>query len=295
MFRRKQQQKHQQTTWIKSVRLVALIIVAEGMMPNLLVASFSQHNNPAMLVRHQARMIISSVNDDGDNTSMLAENLASSASGTTSAGGDNDYSFFDEASIYVRAGSGGQGSSTYKKAKKSQNGIPDGGAGGKGGNIVLQLDDSLNTLAGLSRRALRPNAFGGGGGAASSKRLGHIQTSERLLSFRADGGRDGGRMYNNGACGEDCFVRVPPGTVVSYEMEQPQDEREEQEGSGDHHKEEEESDEGAPIEYDLREAGTLTFEEPVLVVARGGRGGDGTATFKGNKGKKRAAPTVSIA
>ena len=120
-------------------------------------------------------------------------------------------------------------------------GIPDGGSGGLGGNIVVTLDPSLNTLAGLNRRALRPNAFGGGGAAASSKRMGHqnkqggggggddfdesncvnsnnFVVRERLFSFRAKDGGAGGRMYDNGRSGEDCEVFVPPGTVVKLEL-----------------------------------------------------------------------------
>mmetsp|Transcript_36840 Transcript_36840/g.41467 ORF Transcript_36840/g.41467 Transcript_36840/m.41467 type:complete len:295 (+) Transcript_36840:28-912(+) len=169
----------------------------------------------------------------------------------TSVDTTGDFSFFDEASIYVRAGSGGQGSSTYKKAKKGANGIPDGGSGGWGGNIVLTLDPSLNTLAGLNRRALRPNAFGGGGAAASSKRMGHqnqqggggggdnddvevddrnsnnFVVRERLFSFRAQDGGAGGRMYDNGRGGEDCEVLVPPGTVVTVELVKEKGEQEE--------------------------------------------------------------------
>jgi GTP-binding protein len=97
-------------------------------------------------------------NDAATSTSATATTTPSSGN---TAGSEGDYSFFDEASIYVRAGSGGQGASTFKKAKRGADGIPDGGTGGIGGNIVLILDDSLNTLAGLSKRALRPNAFGG--------------------------------------------------------------------------------------------------------------------------------------
>ena len=64
------------------------------------------------------------------------------------AAGVNEYSFFDEAIIYVRAGSGGQGASTYKKGKGGQDGPADGGNGGNGGDIMMVVDDSLNTLAG---------------------------------------------------------------------------------------------------------------------------------------------------
>jgi GTP-binding protein len=220
----------------------------------------------------------------------------------------DDYSFFDEASIYVRAGSGGQGSSTYKKAKKGANGIPDGGAGGQGGGIVLVVDESLNTLAGLSKRALRPNAFGGGGGAASSKRLGHSNLRERLLSFTAENGRDGGRMFDNGRGGEDCIVRVPPGTVVSIEMErnttaeawdhewtdeegavEDVEAQEEDPQEEEPQEEEEEEASAGKVLYDLREVGALTFDEPTLLVARGGNGGDGTASRRDNK---RRCPPV---
>jgi GTP-binding protein len=218
---------------------------------------------------------------------------------TAPRGAEDDYSFFDEASIYVRAGSGGQGSSTYKKAKKGANGIPDGGAGGQGGAIVLVVDESLNTLAGLSKRALRPNAFGGGGGAASSKRLGHSNVRERLLSFTAENGRDGGRMFDNGRCGEECIVRVPPGTVVSIETERNttadawdhewDDEGGAMEGAvEDAEGEEAEEELAGPVVYDLHEVGALTLDEPNLVVARGGAGGDGTASRRDNK--KRSGP-----
>jgi len=213
-------------------------------------------------------------------------------------GSDGDFSFFDEATIYVRAGSGGQGSSTFKKAKKGANGIPDGGSGGLGGNVVLKLDPSLNTLAGLSKRTLRPNAFGGGGAAASSKRMGDKQgvgtnvedsnfvARERLLSFRAQDGMTGGRMYDNGKGGEDCEVLVPPGTVVQLEVErEPEATQGEEEGADNT------TTDGDDIEYELVEVGTVSYENPTLIVAKGGRGGEGTATLKGKKkGATRRGP-----
>ncbi|KAL3929628.1 MAG: hypothetical protein SGBAC_012126 [Bacillariaceae sp.] len=169
---------------------------------------------------------------------------------------ENEYSFFDEASIYVRAGSGGQGASTFKKAKKGQDGIPDGGNGGVGGNIVFHVDPSLNTLASFSRKQ-----------------------GERLQSFRAEGGRDGGRMYDNGRGGEDCVVRVPPGTVVSIEQDRSVDEMDIDQTDG-------ETD-----PYRLSEVGTLTLDESSLVVARGGKGGEGTGALKGKKkGGTRRGP-----
>lgn len=246
------------------------------------------HNHVAVIRFSATRLMTSSI----DETAEIKDSPQTQAA--------DDFSFFDEASIYVRAGSGGQGSSTYKKAKKGANGIPDGGSGGIGGNVVLVLDPSLNTLAGLSRRALRPNAFGGGGAAASSKRLGHggkqggsvddedasgadksssnFVARERLLSFRAEDGKPGGRMYDNGRGGEDCEVRVAPGTVVSVELPKETDETLK-------------SAAGASTEYELLEIGTVSYENPTLVVAGGGAGGEGTATLKGKKkGATRKGP-----
>lgn len=186
----------------------------------------------------------------------------------------NEYSFFDEAVIYVRAGSGGQGSSTYQKGPGGQNGLPDGGDGGKGGDVILVVDDSLNTLAGLTR-AWRPNAFGGGGGArvlsspssSSSGGSGMV----RPLSFRAENGEDGKRGFKNGKFGKDFVVRVPPGTVVQEEVVV-------EEGN--------ERGEKEQITYtNLVDLGVLGKEEweRRLIVARGGTGGDGS----GNQGYKK--------
>jgi len=127
----------------------------------------------------------------------------------------NEYSFFDEAIIYVRAGSGGQGASTYKKGKKNQDSAPDGGDGGNGGDVYVVSDKSLNTLAGLTM-AWRPNSFGGGGGASLSDKSRIV----RPMSFRAENGQDGGRQFKNGKYAQDVFIRVPPGTVVQEEIDE---------------------------------------------------------------------------
>jgi Predicted GTPase len=188
----------------------------------------------------------------------------------------NEYSFFDEAVIYVRAGSGGQGSSTYQKGPGGQNGLPDGGDGGKGGDVILVVDDSLNTLAGLTR-AWRPNAFGGGGGArvlsSSSSSGGGGSGMVRPLSFRAENGEDGKRGFKNGKFGKDFVVRVPPGTVVQEEVVVVEEE-------GNERREKEQI-----ANTNLVDLGILGKEEweRKLVVARGGTGGDGS----GNQGYKK--------
>ena len=178
----------------------------------------------------------------------------------------NEYSFFDEATIYIRAGSGGQGSSTYKKGVNNQNGPPDGGNGGKGGDVLLELDESLNTLAGLARYAWRPNSFGGGGG-ARRRGDGSDATSTRVLSFRAENGVDGARQNKQGMNGKDVIVRVPPGTVVQEEISS-------------------QNEDGAEPMY--IDCGTITTANPTLKVAFGGEGGEGSSAEKLQRGVRRA-------
>jgi len=165
--------------------------------------------------------------------------------GSSIAASANEYSFFDEATIYVRAGSGGQGSSTYKKGVGGQDGPPDGGNGGRGGNVVLIVDESLNTLAGLTN-AWRPNSFGGSGAAAAPR------VRDQRKSFRAENGADGGRQMKSGKYGNDVTIRIPPGTVVQEVIERNDGEEE------------------------LLNIGSLVLEEPSLIVAVGGQGGEGS-------------------
>ena len=179
------------------------------------------------------------------------------------SGSVNEYSFFDEAFIYVRAGSGGQGASTYKKVGVTgQNGPPDGGNGGKGGDVILLLDPSLNTLAGLTN-SWKPNSFGGGVSSSSWKSF-----RNRPKSFRAENGADGARQTKNGRYGKDTTIRVPPGTVVKQVVE-----------SGDADSE---------ISNDkLVDMGIVSEENDALIVARGGEGGEGSAIQGKSRGLRR--------
>ena len=256
---------------------------------------------------------------DPDATSISGSSSNDSSTTAMEGGAAADYSFFDEAIVYVRAGSGGQGSSTYKRAKKGSDGIPDGGSGGLGGNVILKLDHSLNTLAGLNPDTFRPNSFGGGGAAASSKKRGSSSTRTtktsstkiNTLSFRAKDGTAGGRMYDNGRSGEDCEVLVPPGTVIQMEVVLVADNnastttRSSNSSSSssssddtnrsiptttttfdDNDDDDDESFQQEQLEW--IDVGTISNEQPTLVVAYGGRGGEGTAILKGKKSVKGA-------
>jgi GTP-binding protein len=187
--------------------------------------------------------------DEGQDTE---ESIAESMESNT-----NEYSFFDEATIYVRAGSGGQGSSTFKKGVGGQDGPPDGGNGGKGGNIVVVVDAALNTLAGLTH-AWRPNSFGGSGAAAT------VNAREQRKSFRAENGADGLRQMKRGGYGKDVTIRVPPGTVVQEVIEH-------EDGT-----------------EELIDIGSLVVDAPLLVVSQGGEGGEGSGINSKGRGVQRS-------
>lgn len=94
--------------------------------------------------------------------------------------------FIDKVKIFIKAGNGGNGSASLHTEKYVPNGGPDGGDGGKGGDVVFVATSSENTL----------NAF-------------HFQKH-----FRAENGADGGKKNCYGKCGADLIVNVPVGTVV---------------------------------------------------------------------------------
>lgn len=94
--------------------------------------------------------------------------------------------FSDVAKIFVKAGDGGNGAVTFHREKYVAAGGPDGGDGGRGGDVVLVADKGVNTL--IDFRYKRKYAAENGGG-----------------------GRDGNR---NGKCGENLEIKVPVGTLV---------------------------------------------------------------------------------
>jgi GTPase involved in cell partitioning and DNA repair len=218
-------------------------------------------------------------NENGQQQPLLSKRMEDLSS-------TNEYSFFDEAFIVVRAGSGGQGSSTYKKGIGGQDGIPDGGNGGRGGNVILVVDDSLNTLAGLTN-AWRPNSFGGSGAASFDTSSSSSSSSSSRQSFRAENGADGSRQYKNGRTGNTVFIRVPPGTVVQEEIVTSSSSSSSSSSRGWDTKEEDNDDDDV-VSY--KELGSLTVTDtPQLIVAHGGEGGEGSGIL-GNKGRgvKRA-------
>jgi GTP-binding protein len=94
--------------------------------------------------------------------------------------------FTDRAHLEVRAGAGGNGCLSFRREAHVPKGGPDGGDGGRGGDLVLRCDDSLRDLQGFRRRA----------------------------HFRAGRGGHGQGAQRHGADGETLVVPVPPGTQV---------------------------------------------------------------------------------
>jgi GTP-binding protein len=94
--------------------------------------------------------------------------------------------FFDEATIHIRAGNGGNGAVNFRREKFVPLGGPDGGNGGGGGDVYVVANRHLNTL---------------------------IQF-QRQRHFRAESGGKGDRNNMHGKRGKDLWIDVPPGTVV---------------------------------------------------------------------------------
>ncbi|MBR5263507.1 MAG: GTPase ObgE, partial [Clostridia bacterium] len=94
--------------------------------------------------------------------------------------------FIDKVNIYVKAGKGGNGAVSFRREKYVSHGGPDGGDGGKGGNIVFVTDEGKNTLLDFKYRR----------------------------KFVAENGADGAARKFMGKYGKDLEIPVPPGTVI---------------------------------------------------------------------------------
>ncbi|MCR4806491.1 MAG: GTPase ObgE [Lachnospiraceae bacterium] len=94
--------------------------------------------------------------------------------------------FADRAKIYVRSGKGGDGHVSFRREKYVPDGGPDGGDGGKGGDVIVEVDPGLNTLADFR----------------------HVR------KYKAEDGENGGKRNCRGKNGKDIVLKVPEGTIL---------------------------------------------------------------------------------
>ncbi len=94
--------------------------------------------------------------------------------------------FADRARIYVRSGKGGDGHVSFRRELYVPDGGPDGGDGGRGGDVIFVVDEGLNTLVDYRNAG----------------------------KFKAGDGEEGGKRRCHGADGKDIVLKVPPGTVI---------------------------------------------------------------------------------
>ena len=94
--------------------------------------------------------------------------------------------FADRAKIYIRSGKGGDGHVSFRRELYVPNGGPDGGDGGKGGDVIFEVDEGLNTLGDYRHKR----------------------------KYAAQDGEEGGKRRCHGGNGQDIVLKVPEGTVI---------------------------------------------------------------------------------
>lgn len=94
--------------------------------------------------------------------------------------------FADFAKIFIQSGKGGDGHVSFRREIYVPNGGPNGGDGGKGGDVIFQVDKGLNTLYEFRHKH----------------------------NFKAEPGQEGGKQNKTGKNGADLIIKVPEGTVI---------------------------------------------------------------------------------
>ena len=97
--------------------------------------------------------------------------------------------FADRARIFIKSGKGGDGHVSFRRELYVANGGPDGGDGGRGGDIVFEVDEGLNTLTDF----------------------------RQVRKYVAESGAEGGKKNRKGKNGSDLIIKVPAGTVIREE------------------------------------------------------------------------------
>jgi GTP-binding protein len=94
--------------------------------------------------------------------------------------------FVDQVSIFCKAGDGGPGACSFRREAHIPRGGPDGGDGGRGGNVVIEADENVSSLVHLVG----------------------------VRHWHAENGHPGQPTLKAGRMGEEKVIRVPPGTII---------------------------------------------------------------------------------
>jgi GTP-binding protein len=159
--------------------------------------------------------------------------------------------FVDRIKVFAQAGDGGRGCVSFRREKFVPRGGPDGGDGGKGGDVILRADEHTDNLAGLFY--------------------------EPLIKAKKGAHGQGKQMHGRGA--PDKIVKVPVGTVV-YRMDSLGDAS----AFGDSAAPSAESpaaDSGGTLE----QIADLALPNDELILCRGGKGGKGNVHFKSSRNR----------
>ncbi|MFL6569944.1 MAG: GTPase ObgE [Chthoniobacterales bacterium] len=160
--------------------------------------------------------------------------------------------FVDRIRVFAQAGSGGRGCVSFRREKFVPKGGPDGGDGGKGGNIILRADVHTDNLANLFY--------------------------EPIIKSKSGGHGMGKKMHGRGA--EDKIVNVPIGTIV-YRAEAPVSRNEDDEFADDPS----EPTNRKQIIHDEDPIVDLAEDAQEFVLCEGGKGGKGNVHFKSSKNR----------
>ncbi|GJQ13128.1 hypothetical protein GpartN1_g4919.t1 [Galdieria partita] len=153
--------------------------------------------------------------------------------------------FVDRVRLVVSGGNGGPGLSSFTRDRDHECGAPDGGNGGRGGNVYVESRTDCKSLP-------------------SSQK-----------SFHGELGGSGGRFCCDGARGKDCVIHVPCGTLVKAVFQQEESVL----------LEEEKSDSSVFTKSGIAILGDLNLDGERILVAAGGKGGRGNYSFHNSRKK----------
>ncbi|NQU72470.1 MAG: GTPase ObgE [Rhodospirillales bacterium] len=158
--------------------------------------------------------------------------------------------FLDQARVYIQSGAGGNGSPSFRREKYIEFGGPDGGNGGDGGSVYVEVVNGLNTLVDFRFQQ----------------------------HFKAARGGNGAGRNRTGANGDDIVLHVPQGTQIFEDFE---------DGPDDHDTDHDPDDDRTTDEFIIAD---LTRVGQQVCIAKGGRGGRGNLNFKSstNRAPRRA-------